>query len=104
MEAFDVTHDPVKKVGGWAAEKWSRLKFSGAGTMDPDYGNFMAVETLALGVLGKRSLWVTLREVGAGDARLEAFDLDELIRRADQQHEVLEEARILLSRTTLTAD
>ncbi len=34
MEALDVGRNPVKQVGGWVAEKMSRIKFSGVGSGD----------------------------------------------------------------------
>jgi hypothetical protein len=98
MDALDITRNPLKEAGGWAVEKWSRLKFSGATAMDPAYGNFMAVEALCIGVLGKRSLWVALEAVGYGEQNLEGFDLPELIRRADRQHDTLEKARLELAK------
>ena len=63
MEALDVARNPVKQVTGWVAEKASRVKFSGATSGEPEYGTFMAIESLRLGVAGKRCLWIALREV-----------------------------------------
>jgi hypothetical protein len=94
MERLDVGRNPVKQAGGWLAEKWSRVKFSGAGSGEADHGNFMALEALALGILGKRSLWVALRAVEEQHEAIRDLDLDDLIARADGQHEVVERARI----------
>src|SRR6187200_1371859 len=41
MERLEVGRNPVKQAGGWLAEKWSRVKFSGAGSGEADHGNFM---------------------------------------------------------------
>jgi hypothetical protein len=93
-DSLDVTRNPVKQAGGWAAEKWSRIKFSGAGSGDAGHGNFMAIETLALGVAGKRCLWRALEVVSD---RYEAIDREEMVRligRADAQFETLEAARL----------
>ena len=94
MDRLDVRRNPIKQAGGWVAEKWSRVKFSGAGSGEPDHGNFMALETLALGVLGKRSLWVALRAVEDQYEALRGLDLDRLIERAGAQHDVIERSRI----------
>ena len=94
MDRLDVSRNPVKQAGGWLAEKWSRVKFSGAGSGEADHGNFMALETLALGILGKRSLWVALRTIEDQHEAIEELDLDELIARADGQHEIVERARV----------
>jgi hypothetical protein len=89
MKSLGVTRNPLKRVGGVVAEGWSRIKFSGTG-----YGNFIALETLTLGVAGKRSLWRALQTAGA---RYEAIDRGEVARllgRAEAQAEVLEAARL----------
>src|SRR4029079_14068606 len=94
MERLDVGRNPVKQAGGGAAEKWGRGKFSGAGSGEADHGNLMALEALALGILGKRSRWVALRAVEEQHEAIRDLDLDDLIARADGQHEVVERARI----------
>jgi hypothetical protein len=94
MDELGVGRNPVKQVTGWVAEKMSRVKFSGVGLGDAGHGNFMALESLALGVLGKRSLWVALKAVEGQHDALRELDLDGLIERADAQHHVLERARI----------
>ena len=63
MDALGVSRNPVKQVTGWVAEKASRVKFSGATSGEPEHGTFMALESLRLGVAGKRCLWIALREV-----------------------------------------
>lgn len=94
MERLDVGRNIVKQAGGWLTEKWSRIKFSGLGSGEPDQGNFMALETLALGILGKRSLWVALRAVEGQHEAIQDLDLEKLIARAERQHAVVERARI----------
>ncbi len=94
MERLEVGRNPVKQAGGWLAEKWSRVKFSGAGSGDSDHGNFMALETLALGILGKRSLWVALQSIEDQQDAIRDLDLEDLIARADGQHGIVERARI----------
>ncbi len=93
MDALDVSRNPVKQAGGWAAEKWTRVKFSGAGSGDADHGNFMALETLTLGVAGKLCLWVALRGVADRYDAIGEAEIDRLIGRAEAQHEALERFR-----------
>jgi hypothetical protein len=96
MDALEVSRNPVKQVTGWVAEKASRLKFSGVtGEMD-DFGLFLAIETLRLGVAGKRCLWLALSPIAPGDPRLARFDLDALAERAAAQETALEEQRRIL--------
>jgi hypothetical protein len=93
-DALDVSRNPVKQAGGWAAEKWSRIKFSGAGSGDAGHGNFMAIETLSLGVAGKRCLWRALELVADRYEPIDRADMARLIARADAQLEALENARL----------
>jgi hypothetical protein len=56
MQRMDSSKNPVKQAGAWVTEKASRAKFGGLTSGEPQLGTFMAVESLALGVLGKLSL------------------------------------------------
>ena len=101
MERMDTSKNPVKQATTWMAEKVSRAKFSGPTSGGPEQGTFMALETLSLGVLGKVSLWKALKEVAAHHAPLTSMNLDELIARAQAQHDALEAERIAASRRAL---
>jgi hypothetical protein len=94
MEELDVSQNPIKQVTGWLTEKASLLKFSGVVSGEPDHGAFMALETLALGVEGKRSLWVALQQVQSQYPPLTSTSLEELIGRAEAQHAALESERL----------
>ena len=85
MELLDVSRNPVKQATGWIAEKASRVKFSGVSSGEPDHGLFMAIETLRLGVAGKRCLWLALQKVQADYPALHEVDLETLIQRASGQ-------------------
>ena len=54
----------------------------------------MALETLALGVEGKASLWRTLRAVSGEYPELASVDLTGLIHRAEAQRSTLEDERL----------
>jgi hypothetical protein len=94
MEALDVHRNPVKQATGWLAEKASRVKFSGASSGDPDHGLFMALESLRLGVAGKKCLWLALQRAQADHPPIAELDLDALIGRAVEQEQVLERERM----------
>jgi hypothetical protein len=102
MERLEVDRNPIKQATGRVAELASRLKFSGATSGDRDYGVFMALESLALGVMGKRSLWTALAQVAGEHAPLAPVDLDGLIARADAQYATLEQERLAAARRALT--
>jgi len=103
MERIGTSPNPVKQASGWIAEKASRLKFSGAMAGDADNGAFMALESLTLGVEGKRSLWTVLKEVAPQYPPLASTKLDELIDRAEAQHSALEHERLAAGRRALTS-
>jgi hypothetical protein len=101
IEALGATQNPVKQATGWIAEKASRMKFTGvSGEMD-DYGLFMALEALRLGVAGKKCLWLALGSASK-DPRLAGHDFDALAARADAQEMALEEQRMILGTRVLT--
>jgi hypothetical protein len=54
----------------------------------------MALESLTLGVEGKRSLWRVLQTVAGDHPALASTDLVALLVRADEQHAVLERERV----------
>jgi hypothetical protein len=89
----------LKDATGWLGAKISQLKLSHqtAGTL----GTFQALETLALGVLGKLALWHALIEIGPSDARLSGVDFPALAARAQAQHARVEGERLALAHTAL---
>ena len=93
MDRMGTSRNPVKQVTGWVAEKASRVKFSGATSGEPDQGLFMALESLRLGVAGKKCLWLALQQVRGDYEPLAAVDLERLIERAATQEETLERER-----------
>ena len=94
MERMGVSKNPVKQMTGWVAEKASRVKFSGVVTGEPEHGAFLALESLSLGVEGKRCLWVALAAVQDRYPALQATSLDVLIERAETQRNTLERERL----------
>ncbi len=83
-----------KETLGWIAEKVSRFKLghsSGA-----DLALFEGLEMLALGILGKASLWDALAVVAASDSRLQGIDFAQLLERAKDQHARVEARRMRL--------
>lgn len=83
-----------KEAVALAGERLGRLKLNGSIVKRSLLSFVVELEMMTLGVTGKRSGWRSLRELSESDARLNSAQLDELIRRADDQLEVLEELRI----------
>jgi hypothetical protein len=88
----------IKDLAGWVSEKVSRIKLHD----DPDgLGTFEALEFLALGIRGKRLLWIALSAIAPADHRLQGTDFARLIARAKIQQEQVEERRLEIATTAL---
>lgn len=82
----------MKEWAAWLAEKVSRLKLKHDSA--EGLGTFEALEFLAIGVHGKRALWCAMAVVASFDSRLQGTDFSELIVRAENQHQKVEERRL----------
>ena len=83
MSDLDVGQDRIKVAGGWAAEKFGRLKLNGQLKGYSPLSRLVELEGLHLGISGKLELWRMLKQTAEG--RLRSVDLDELIKRAESQ-------------------
>jgi hypothetical protein len=63
METLGTSKNPVKQATTWLAEKASRVKLSGMSSGEDELGTLLALETLSLGVEGKKRLWIALKQV-----------------------------------------
>jgi O-acetylhomoserine/O-acetylserine sulfhydrylase-like pyridoxal-dependent enzyme len=107
MERVGASQNQVKQATAWVAEKASRLKlgdFGGVLGGDEDYGLFMALETLKLGVAGKLSLWDALAKVAAEHDGLDPVELAALADRASKQLDALERGRLDAASRALADD
>lgn len=94
MKRLDLSESAVKKAASWLAEKASEVKLLLEGERAAELGRLQALEALALGILGKRSLWTALQTVQHTSAALAGLDLPRLIRRAEEQYERVEAERL----------
>jgi hypothetical protein len=101
MDSLEISKSSLKQATTWLAEKTSRTKFGGLGASEKRVGTFMAIETLALGVEGKLSLWIALGEVADCYPQLRAIDLPGLTERARAQRDALERERLAAARQAL---
>jgi hypothetical protein len=102
MDRLDVSRNPIKEAATWVAEKVSHVKLSGLTAGHPEFGLFMALETLSLGVEGKHSLWVALADIADDYPALHEFDLVALRERAADQRRVVEAERAAAARRAFT--
>jgi hypothetical protein len=90
----------VKEWGAWLAEKVSRLKLK-HGSSD-GLGTFEALEFLVLGIHGKRALWRAMAVVASFDSRLQGIDFAQLTARAENQHQRVEEQRLVCAHSVFS--
>lgn len=94
MGALGVPVRRYKAAAAWMAEKTGRLKLNGHLLTRSPLSSLEELELLRLGVEGKAAGWRTLRELAQSDSRLDPARLDELISRAREQADLLEELRV----------
>jgi hypothetical protein len=103
MRHLDVERHPVKEAAGWMLEKVSRLRLNPALTGSPELTRLLETEALSLGIEGKLSMWLALKEAAAADPRLAAADYDRLIERARGQRRALEPHRLAAAAASFSA-
>ena len=87
MQHFGIEESKVRKAGAWMAEKFSRIKLRVGDSGEPNLALFQSLESLSLGIMGKRSLWRMLDAAARGTPRLAQFDFPRLEKRALDQFE-----------------
>jgi hypothetical protein len=103
MRRLEVERHPVKEAAGWVLEKVSRLRLNPALTGSAELTRLLETEALSLGIEGKLSMWLALREAAAADPRLDGADLDRLIERARGQRRALEPHRLTAAVASFSA-
>ena len=88
----------VRKAGAWVMEKFSRGKIQLSEKEEEKMGLFLALEALALGIHGKRSLWRALAVVSEVIPRLRDQDYVEVENRAVEQYGRVETKRLEVAR------
>jgi hypothetical protein len=100
MRALGAEESSVRRAGAWAAEKLSRAKFAIAGDEIGGLGLLLALETLVIGITGKKLLW---RALAAADLpQLQEIDFAKLTRRAEEQIDLVEAERIRAAQQALS--
>ena len=94
----------VQKAGAWIAEKLSRAKIQPSETREGQMGLFLALEALALGIHGKRSLWRALATASETAPHLRGLDYAALEKRALEQYGQVEAKRLEVARDVFKSD
>ena len=100
MAELGIRPNRLKAIGAWGAEKLGRLKLNGQLTGYSPLSRFLELESLYLGITGKRELWRALQRTLGND--LMGFDFDELGRRAERQAAEVEEHRLEAAQPALS--
>ena len=87
---LDVPVRRYKAYGAWLGEKAARMKPNGRLLRRTGLSLLVEIEALRLGAQGKASLWRGLLAASAQDSRLDADQLEELLRGAVQQVKTLD--------------
>jgi hypothetical protein len=104
MKALDIEESKVRKAGAWMAEKASRLKLRVPDSGEPNLALLQSLETLSLGIMGKRLLWRTLGAAIGAIVQAIGLDLGRLERRAAEQFERVEEQAFKVARQIFVHD
>jgi hypothetical protein len=94
MTRLEIDVSKPRQATAWITEKLGELKLR---FDDPEPGalrRLEALETISLGIEGKRGLWEALRAVSNGVPGLEALDFPGLIGRAAAQRDAAERLRL----------
>jgi hypothetical protein len=92
LKELDFRESPTRKAAAWLAERFV-LKLLAKNPGDK-LVRFEQLEALALGIQGKRALWLALKAVAAQAPLFEPVDLMRLEQRAKEQHECVETIRL----------
>lgn len=85
MERLGIQESSLRKAGAWVAEKVSKTKLRLGDSSEPNLALMQSLESLMLGINGKKSLWRTLMAVSQSSPRLRGFDFARLEERARDQ-------------------
>jgi hypothetical protein len=103
MDQMDAHASGAKEVLAKAGSEISEAKFSGESMDDPEFGTFITVETLSIGVEGKLCMWKALKVVADDYPELSSTDIDTLIERAQSQRDKIEGKRLEVASTALSS-
>jgi hypothetical protein len=102
MRSLDIGVDRIKVLGGWAAEKFGRLKLNGSLLSYSPLSRLVELEALTLGVTAKLAMWRALEQLAAEEPRLRKRELSRLAKRAEEQLRGLAQQRVTAAEEALT--
>jgi hypothetical protein len=104
IEKLGEKESPVRQAGAWVAEKLSRSKIRLSDSEEGKMGLLHALESLTLGITGKRGLWTALSASSDHLPRLRELDYARLERRAVEQFDRVEAKRLEIASEIFSSD
>ncbi|MGH8906328.1 MAG: hypothetical protein ACRD0K_07400 [Egibacteraceae bacterium] len=98
MAQLDISPSGIQEALTRVAEQAGHMLLERQAGDDEAMVKLIRLETLSLGIEGKRCLWKALKEGAALDPRLAKTDFDDLIRRAESQRDAVEQHRLTAAR------
>jgi hypothetical protein len=103
MDRLGVAESHTRKASAWLAEKVTELKLVVDDPADGELRLFESLETLSLGIEGKRALWLALSSAAEEAPELRVADYERLVRRAEEQRSRVELVRLEVAKRALNA-
>ena len=104
MNRLGLEESPIRKAGAWILEKFSRVKMPLGKGPGGELGLFLAFESLALGINGKKLLWRALAAASKSAPELRGADYTRLERRAESQWDLVEVRRLQIAQKIFRED
>lgn len=101
MERLEISKSPTRRAASWMAEKAGELKLRLTGAAGEALALLEALDTLSLGIEGKRMLWRALAAAAEDTPALQGVDYERLTRRAEEQRGRVEVFRKEIARQAL---
>ncbi len=101
MKTLGLEASATRSAGAWVAEKLGRAKLGFSGGESAELRLFQTLETLAVGITGKRLLWRALAAVSAASPVLQKTDFAQLEKRAADQFDKVEAKRLQTAQESL---
>lgn len=104
MTVLQFEESSVRNAGAWMGEKLGRMKLGFAVGEEGKLRLLQSLETIYIGITGKRLLWRALHAARDSSTVLRQTDFALLEQRAIEQAERVESKRLSIARTTLVPE
>lgn len=101
LTALGLDPSQIRNAGAWMAEKLGRAKLGFSGGESSELRLLQTLESLSLGISGKRLLWRALAAVRKAEPALQITDFAQLEARATEQLDRVEIERLAAAKASL---